>query len=116
VATAGTDGGGIVHGVVDSAGSSRFVRWDGFLSPEGFHHVVVVYDGKATSVWLDSRLVATKTEPGPAPDVGLLTWGCRIITSGPVNCLDGWLDEAAIYDHPLSEARVRAHFEAGTAH
>lgn len=91
----------------------RGLVWNGTLSPTKFQHVVVTYDGATTLIWIDGVRVASRTSPEQAPDVGLLTWGCRLNGSNAVNCLDATLDEAAIYDHALAEDRIVAHHTAG---
>jgi hypothetical protein len=111
--TAGQQGQGLTLGV-DVAGSPvRIGDWtSGSLSLNVFHHVVFTYDDATIVGWVDGQQIASRAQPTAAAASGPLTWGCRIIGSGPVNCLDGVLDEAAVYDHVLEAARVKAHYQA----
>jgi hypothetical protein len=104
---------------VGEDGSAHFEGWGAELSawtetpiPTEFTHVVVsvAYDtsqkGNA-SLWINGQ-VAPKggwdnTSPLPNTTAPLL------IGPGVI----GELDEVAIYDHDLSEARIRAHYTAG---
>jgi hypothetical protein len=61
-------------------------------------------------MWLDGAVIGTAPWSGATAAIGLLTWGCA---GGGGNCIDGVLDEAAVYDHALSADRVQAHYAAG---
>lgn len=79
-----------------------------------FHHVVMTYNGAVISMWLDGAKRASFTDTTDAPDTGTLMLGCRRTPTGVTACLDdGVLDEVAIYDHPLVEARILAHYVLG---
>jgi hypothetical protein len=115
----GQDGGRLAYAVTDGAAPIRQAIYNVNLPLDGFHHVVWIFkaDGPGTgAVYL--FLDGTSPQRGvdqwsPALDVGSLTWGCRITMDGPVNCLDGVIDEAAIYDYALSETQVASHVLAG---
>jgi hypothetical protein len=119
--TAGDAGDGLAfafHDRMSDAGNfARYVSWDGQLAQNRFHHVVFAYDSTTVYIWIDGVQLPPAQQPRPAPDTGLLTWGCRIVeqssTLVPVNCADATFDEAAIYDHPLNDAQVQAHWEKG---
>jgi hypothetical protein len=80
------------------------------LGVGGFHHLVVSHDGSTATMWLDAVAIGSASWSGQTQAIGTLTWGCRP-SSG--NCVDGVLDEAAVYDHPLVAERVKAHYAAG---
>lgn len=92
---------------------TRQLMWPGTLSPTRFQHIAIVYDGTTSSMWIDGARVASKSSKDSAPDVGSLTWGCRI-TSNAVNCADATFDEAAIYARALRDDQIIAHFNAGS--
>jgi hypothetical protein len=112
--TTGRDAGDIAHGVGDgSPHLPRFLSLHSGMTMDAFHHVVFAYDGATMFGWLDGTAVNPLLGDGLAPDAGALSWGCRLQGTGAVNCLDGVLDEAAIYDKTLSDDQVRKHYEAG---
>ena len=80
-----------------------------------FQHVVVTYNGAMMRVYIDGKLDNANPAPRDAPDDGVLLLGCRRNADGTVSgCVDGWtLDEVAIYDFPLTDTQVFAHYEAG---
>lgn len=81
-----------------------------------WQHVVVVYDGTNVRTYLDAVRLGTVVQTNAAPDTGdWVTIGCRLWTDGSIaGCFDGGeLDEVAIYDKPLSEARIKAHHDLG---
>jgi hypothetical protein len=80
------------------------------ISAGNFHHLAVSHDGRTATMWLDGAAIGSATWSGATAAIGLLTWGCA---AGPGNCLDGVLDEAAVYDHALAAERVQAHYAAG---
>lgn len=92
---------------------TRQLMWPGTLSPMRFQHIVIVYDGATASMWLDGARVASTPSKDSAPDVGSLTWGCRM-TNIATNCVDATLDEAAIYARALRDDQIIAHFNAGS--
>lgn len=80
-----------------------------------FQHIVVSFDGGTIRGYIDGQLAATLATTRSAPDTGVLLLGCRKNNDNTlVNCLDDWaLDEVAIYDHPLEDDRVLAHYQLG---
>jgi large repetitive protein len=104
--------------VVDAALGDQ-LRWGLFSTPlllGAFHHVVMTYNGSALLGFLDGVQTLTTAMAAPAPDFGELVVGCRAFIPGAefISCLEGsGLDEVALYDHPLSDDRVKAHFDAG---
>lgn len=79
-----------------------------------FEHIVMVFDNLGASLWLDGVVRGGAATTVVAPDTGTLMFGCRRTPGDLTACVEnGVLDEVAIYDHPLSEARVLAHYQLG---
>jgi hypothetical protein len=80
-----------------------------------FQHVVVTYNGAVMKTYMDGALASSNPVSRDAPDTGTLVLGCRRNNDGTfLNGLDGWsLDEVAIYGAPLTDERIRAHYELG---
>ena len=79
-----------------------------------FQHFVMTYDGTVASSWVDGVQGARASNVIEAPDTGTLMLGCRRAIGTPYACVaEGFLDEVAIYDRPLPEARIVAHYELG---
>jgi hypothetical protein len=101
------------------AAQARVLDTTQVLTPDHFHHVVVSYGGtiggNMMRAYVDGTIIKSDPAPNPAPDGGVLLFGCRRNSDGTVGgCLDGWtLDEVAIYGAALSEDRVRAHYDLG---
>ncbi len=94
------------------------------VSDDAWHHIVITYDwGEGIShIYIDGELDSKKQSQGGSyqgADAGIRYMGWD--SSGHNNPHDssiyvlsqftGRLDEIAIYDHELSAARVRAHYE-----
>ena len=100
----------------DGDGGSKQVRGT-FFSNVGnlvtgkLAHVVAVWDGTTVIPYLNGVRGQSLNSTGTVPDTGVLIWGCR----GDINhCLDDWtIDELAVYDYALAEARVAAHYNLG---
>lgn len=75
------------------------------VSTERFTHVVVVVDGAESFLFVDGVLVDSQTHAGDIPHVP------ESLVLGPYWV--GELDEIAIYDKALDEARIAAHHRAG---
>lgn len=84
------------------------------LSLDRFQHVVATFNGDIMKLYVDGVLAKSNPAPSAAVDTEGLILGCRRSSGDVVNCLNGWvLDEAAIYDFPLTSERVLAHFQLG---
>lgn len=107
------------HLFLQATGTARWERWiSGELwryalggAPVGstrFHHVVVTFDGNKDLVYVD-RL----TGEGYRVSDGGAGWptNAKPFTFGGPNAV---VDELAVYDRALSEARIRAHYAAAT--
>jgi hypothetical protein len=79
-----------------------------------WQHLVFTYNGAVLIAYLDGVKRETIPSTEALPDLGTLTIGCRY-GDGVVNqCLDGWrVDEIAFYATPLTELRVKAHYDLG---
>ena len=78
------------------------------------HHIVVTYDGTTAKIYIDGVLDATGTlsQALPQPTQTGLTIGNSNRTAS--FRYNGTIDEAAFYGSVLSQARVTAHYQAGT--
>jgi hypothetical protein len=84
-------------------------------APGRWHHVVAQMDDGRMELYYDGVSGHSTPEPMVQPGVP-----CRLIvgrkTPDPLNRKDsrsfvGWMDELAIYDHPLSADEVRRHYQ-----
>ena len=85
------------------------VVMEGILGSD-YYHVVITYDGTVALRYLNGALVL------PATDVFEKTWADQnapLLIVPPAPGDDLTIDEVAIYDHPLSEARVAKHYACG---
>lgn len=86
--------------------------------PYRWHHLVGQMNGDRMEVYLDGRPTASSVvSPGPATPPAQLILG-RLTTipihdPGYSRPFYGRIDEAAIYDHPLTPERIRLHHELG---
>jgi hypothetical protein len=110
--------------LIDGTQSISFTRWDNSntvttlqsspLVTGVYSHIVVSSD--ATSIGLFVNGVQVAESPATAITSGVaaqsLALGCESDFGG--EWFAGSLDEAAIYTHALSAARVLAHYQAGT--
>jgi hypothetical protein len=82
-----------------------------------FQHIVVSFDGQDVRFYVDGNLIERAFgEVAAAPAGGdLLLFGCRRVpVAGVEDCLDDWvLDELALYDYPLTQTRIKAHYDLG---
>jgi hypothetical protein len=79
-----------------------------------FSHVVATYDGTSGAIYLNGTLVDSAASTTQlASTTNPLTIGAG---RGGVYCyFRGALDEVALYGTALAEARIQAHYAAGTA-
>jgi hypothetical protein len=117
---------------VDDVGTSSYEVWGPPLTDGGsplrralyqkaapvvkgrFAHIVMVFDDLGVNLWLDGVSRAGESTTVAAPDTGTLMFGCRRTPTDITACVeDGVLDEVALYDHPLSAARIVAHYQLG---
>ncbi|MBX3191845.1 MAG: LamG domain-containing protein [Labilithrix sp.] len=82
-----------------------------------FAHLVFTYDGTKLSSYLDGIIRETENDTSPHTASGDFYIGCAAESPDTVSgCASGWaVDEPALYDKPLTAARVAAHYAAGTA-
>lgn len=98
-----------------SVGAVRSIGTNRTLALGRFQHVVVTFNGQAMKTFIDGTSATVDDAPQAAPPASILRLGCRKSNAGDlVHCLDGWsLDEIALYDHPLTEEQVAAHYALG---
>jgi hypothetical protein len=83
------------------------------LDTAAFSHVVTTYDGTSLRLYIDGV-----SADGPTPS-GSITGSASSFLLGNDNDGDlfkGVLDEVAVYDHALTEARIAAHYGIGRGH
>ena len=86
----------------------------GVVVPNGvdkWHHTVMVYDNdlQELRVYLDGALVDTKSGAANTGSAGTMI--C-LNGSDMGDNFNGYIDEVAIYDHVLSEDRIKVHYNA----
>lgn len=108
---------GIYLQSTETLGNERYVDnaksvIHGPLPPLGqWAHIVATYDGSALGLYINGALVGTSPDPAAAatkPSPSFM--GAKDVDNG---VMIGALDEFAIYDYALTQARVTAHYVAG---
>ena len=95
-----------------SAGESRSVIAPAVSKGE-WHHLVVTYDGLNQRIYVDSVKRGEGGGDLPIPSrESTLTIGHQSCSCGGSNSFVGSIDEVAIYDKVLTDARVAAHWAA----
>jgi hypothetical protein len=84
------------------------------LAATGFTHLVGTFDGTTQRLYVDGEVAAAAPATRDnAGDFGVpFVIGANGIT-GEINQFKGDIDEVAIYDHALSDERVRQHHKIG---
>ncbi|HVV71064.1 MAG TPA: LamG domain-containing protein, partial [Verrucomicrobiae bacterium] len=84
----------------------------GLLDTNGWQHVVGVYTGTNTILYVNGVQAATAAASGFSPNT---TQAFRIgATTIPNRTFDGWVDEVAFYGAILDADTIKAHFDAAT--
>jgi Concanavalin A-like lectin/glucanases superfamily/F5/8 type C domain len=76
----------------------------GTIRPGEWHHFVFTYHGSTGSLYLNGKLLDSRTLARP-----------QNFTHLNIETVEGTVDEVAMYDSALSQDRVRAHYIAGVA-
>jgi hypothetical protein len=97
-------------GVMDYDSAQTIVSED-----SNWHHLVVVFDaGNAANFYLDGVLTDIINGPGPVKSAARQD---LMIGRNPVNpsqnLFIGNMQDVAIYNYPLTDARIAAHYNAG---
>jgi len=81
----------------------------GSLKADTWHHVAGTYDGQNIRLFIDGKMVAEKAgaKRDLAPSTKTLSIGVRGDTKD-VHWFKGLIDEAAIFDEPLTEKQIAA--------
>ncbi|MGY1771717.1 PKD domain-containing protein [Blastococcus sp. SYSU D00813] len=109
---------------IDTAGKVHFAVWPGvkveLVSPTAYnngqwHHAVASVGPTGTRLYLDGRLVATRTDVVSAQDYsGYWRVGGDKTWSAGVTYLNGLIDEVAIYPTVLTADQVARHYALGS--
>ena len=108
------------HVYLDSSGRVVFGVWNGgsytITTPGSFnngawHHVVATMGADGMALYVDGALVGTNAHNNADAYDGYWRLGADNIWDGGGQ-LNGLVDEAAVYDHVLSAAAVKAHYRA----
>lgn len=85
-------------------------------APTSFTHVVATYDGSTMKLFVNGMLASTQNNASLAIPLhaGHTLLGARPSPDGTVidGRFTGSIDEVAVYDFALADARVKAHFDA----
>jgi hypothetical protein len=76
-----------------------------------FTHLVGVFTGLEMRIYVDGALAATRASAASLPSAAMPLQIGRF--GGDNSAFRGVVDEVAIYDHALPQARVTAHYRAG---
>ena len=86
----------------------------GSITPNVYSHIVATFDGTTMILYVDGAVVESSTAPQSiatfAASFNVATYSTQMTN----DCVEGTFDEVAVYDHPLSAARVLAHYRVGT--
>jgi uncharacterized repeat protein (TIGR01451 family) len=94
-------------------GSSTRAEGSTLLAANHWYHVAAVYNGTSLRVYVNGvEDGAATTTVSPTNGATSLKLGAR--GDDTAFRLDGTLDEAAVYNKALSQARIQAHFRAAT--
>lgn len=90
----------------DASGSDNETGTDNVFG-SGWHHVVLTDNGGTTQVWIDGSLDSTLNQPVGTSTHDLASLGALVRTSAGFH-LTGQIDEAAFFDHVLSQSEIVA--------
>lgn len=78
-------------------------------------HVVLTYTGSTRQfkVWVDGSVIHSYTHGADLTTTGSSPFDVAFIRAAGSNNWTGWLDEVAVYNSVLSDARILAHYNAG---
>lgn len=83
------------------------------ISPTGYAHLVGTYDGTTLRLYVDGVLASssmtTKTYPGTHGQ----PFSIGANSNADSNHFEGDIDEVALYDHVLTQDRIKAHHDIG---
>src|SRR5262249_35346527 len=92
----------------------------GHWSVGNWNHVVGVYDGSKTYLYVDGVLVVGPSTPSgpfqPNPNrpfrISGTSFSGNLGSAAGNRGWDGWIDEVAMYNYALSASTIKAHFDA----
>ncbi|MEW6155330.1 MAG: LamG-like jellyroll fold domain-containing protein, partial [Actinomycetota bacterium] len=94
------------------AGGSATVTSSAYVADSEWHHAVLTGDGARLRLYLDSVEVGNVAMAGPATGSGSSNVSLGVSLGSGGTHFKGHLDEAAVYDAPLSPERIAAHYVA----
>ncbi|MBK6515222.1 MAG: LamG domain-containing protein [Polyangiaceae bacterium] len=99
------------HKRYDGAGGFEEISESPTVLSDGYHHLVITFDGANARIYIDGALV---TDPDP-PDfvLPIPSIGSAMILADTQTGTTLYLDELALYDHALDLTRVEAHYQCG---
>jgi hypothetical protein len=91
--------------------------WKNIIGPavilNTWNHLVLTYDGTKASLYVNGTLVGTNTTPYAPNTSRPLRIGAGATEGVGTYYFNGSLDEAALYDYPLSATQIAAHYNSG---
>jgi Concanavalin A-like lectin/glucanases superfamily len=101
---------GRLRGVLGTGALETYI--DTGHDPDGeWHYYAYTFDGATASVYVDGTVAAFKSTANLG---GSSNFAIGRYNGEDIRSFAGWVDEVALYSTALSEARVLAHYEAGT--
>ncbi|HTI72800.1 MAG TPA: LamG domain-containing protein [Candidatus Limnocylindria bacterium] len=99
---------------VDIRGATAAVP-AGDLGGDNWIHLVGINDGTVWKLYRNGDLIGSSSDPLGALVVDAGDWAVGATGNGWGQYYAGGVDEVAIYDHALAEAKIKAHYQAGTS-
>lgn len=110
--------------LASAGGVAAYESWPGNLrsthlqaSPlvlSKWQHLAFTYNGAVLVAYINGVKKETVPSTDGLPDIGSVAIGCRYYDGSVSQCLDGWrVDELAFYGAPLTEQRIKAHYDLG---
>lgn len=87
--------------------SLHMIRLNNTLDVGIWHHVAGSYDGSMMRLYFDGAQIGSLAVSGTVGD------GTGVSLSAPSEVLNGYIDEASIYNRSLSSAEIQAIYQAG---
>ncbi|MDD1677085.1 MAG: DUF11 domain-containing protein [Methanomicrobiales archaeon] len=98
------------------ANGKRVIAMQSILTPNTWHHVVVVHDGTTSSFFIDGKQQPSEGSSAWFDDVrGADEYAIGRMRSTPEYYFNGRIDEVAVYSRPLSLGEVQTHFASKRA-
>ncbi len=105
------DSAGRLRGLLSVAGATP-IQSSQPVNDGGWHHVVLSGAGSVQSLYLDGALVGSVTGQIDNRDLAHEYLGAGIGLGPGISHFSGAIDDVALYDHPLGQPAVQAHYAA----